>query len=304
MKIKLNFPIVYMLALTVIVLSSCEDKIDVTLDEVDPIVVIDAWITDEPGKVQEIFVTHTQSYFDSNTPPGITNAEVGIATGGDIILPFDHVGEGRYIWDPNDNNLSIADIGSSFELSVFVDDVTYTATDVLKRSPEIEEIRQEIRVNELGSVDGGIYCEFIARDFLGLGDTYWIKSYKNGVYLNKPEEINIAYEAGFDVGADSDGLVFIPPIRELTNPVPDSIEIADDISPWAPGDICRVEIHSISNSAFDFMERMRDQILNGNNGIFAEPLANSPSNIESSDDSKVLGVFNVATVKSKEIVVQ
>ena len=141
-------------------------------------------------------------------------------------------------------------------------------------------------------------------DFEGDGDTYWIKAYKNGVFLNKPNEMNIAFDAGLSVGSNSDGLIFIPPIRELTNPVPDSIGVADEVSPWAPGDICKVEIHSISNNAFSFMSLVRDQILNGNNGIFGEPLANAQGNVTASDDSSVLGIFNVANVSTLEIEVQ
>ena len=99
-------------------------------------------------------------------------------------------------------------------------------------------------------------------------------------------------------------MIFIPPIRELVNPVRDSTEVEDDISPWTTGDICRVEIHSLSNSTFAFMELVRDQLLNGRNGIFAEPLANSPSNITASDGSIVLGAFNVAQVTSLELLVE
>lgn len=52
------------------------------------------------------------------------------------------------------------------------------------------------------------------------------------------------------------------------------------------------------------MELIRDQILNGSNGIFAKPLANATSNIASSDGSTVLGAFNVAQVNSKEVVTE
>lgn len=283
-------------------LTSCEDKIDVELDDADSIIVIDAFITDVPGAKQEITVNRTQPYFDNSTPAPITDADVAIAVGGDALIPFDYE-NGKYVWQPQ-NGESISDFAEDYQLIVIIDSVEYTSNTILGRSPEIEEIRQEIRENEIGSVNGGTYCEFIARDFEGIGDTYWIKTFKNGEFLNRPEEINIAYDAGFDQGAEADGLIFIPPIRELTNPIPDSTEVENDISPWTAGDICKVEIHSISNSTFAFMEIVRDQLINGNNGIFAEPLANAPSNIVASDGSEVLGAFNVAAVSSLEIEVE
>jgi len=296
--------IIFFLAMltTSIIMSSCEDKIDVELDPADAIVVIDAFITDVPGATQEITVTRSQSYFDNSAPTPVEDANVSLVVGGDALIAFDYV-DGKYIWQPEDG-VSISDFDNTFQLSVNVGNVEYTATDSLKRVPVIDEIRQEVRVNEIGSVDGGTYCELIARDELGKGDTYWIKAFKNGNFLNLPSEINLAFDGGFDQGAQSDGLIFIPPIRELINPVPDSTETADELSPWNTGDVCKVEIHSISNSTFAFMELLRDQLLNGQNGIFAEPLANSPSNIMSSDGSPVLGAFNIARVSSLEVVIE
>lgn len=300
----MNTKDIYTLLFAVIgtlLLTSCEDKIDVDLDDADAIIVIDAFLTDVPGATQEITVTRTQSYFDNSFPTPAEDATVNLITGSDTIA-FDYVDD-KYIWQPNAGE-SLADLDEPYQLNVTIGDIIYTATDSLKRSPAIDEIRQEVREGEIGSVDGGIYCEVIARDFEGKGDTYWIKTFKNGQFLNRPEEINLAYDGGFDQGAESDGLIFIPPIRELVNPFPDSTEVADEISPWAVGDECRVEIHSISNSTFAFMEIVRDQLLNGNNGIFAEPLANAPTNILSSDGSPVLGAFNIARVNSLEVVIE
>ena len=287
-------------------LVSCEDKIDVTLDDADAIIVIDAFLTDTPGEVQEIVITRSQPYFDNGAPVPVEDAEVIISLpASDAALPFqfEYI-DGKYILDPGPNtSISLATY-KVFDLKVTIGDIIYTSTTELGRSPEIDEIRQEVKEGELGYVDGGTYCEVIARDFEGKGDTYWIKTFKNGTFLNKPEEINLAFDGGFDQGAQSDGLIFIPPIRELVNPVPDSTEVEDDISPWTTGDVCRVEIHSLSNSTFAFMELVRDQLLNGRNGIFAEPLANSPSNIIASDGSNVLGAFNVAQVTSLELLVE
>lgn len=281
-------------------LVSCEDVIDVNLANAEPQTVIDAWLTDIPGATQTIVVSETQSYFDSIQATGLTGAEITL-TAGDKQIVFSDAGNGNYTWTP-DSNESLSTYANTYELKISYDNVDYTSSATIGRVPEIDEIRQEKRENELGAVDGGIYLEFIARDLEGLGDSYWIKTYKNGAYLNKASEINLAFDAGFTAGSQSDGLIFIPPIRELTNPMPD--EDAEEESPWAVGDTCRVEIHSISNQAFRFMEVVRDQILNGTNGIFAEPLANAQGNISASNDKEALGVFNIAKVSSLEYIVE
>ena len=49
---------------TIFFLSACEDVIDVDLKEVDPILVVDAWLEHTPGE-QEIRLTYTRPYFDN-----------------------------------------------------------------------------------------------------------------------------------------------------------------------------------------------------------------------------------------------
>ena len=73
--------------------------------------------------------------------------------------------------------------------------------------------------------------------------------------------------------------------------------------PYEEGDTVLVELHSINNQAFNFLEIARDQINNGDNGIFSIPLANTRSNITASDDSLVLGFFNVAGVSTNSRIV-
>ena len=74
--------------------------------------------------------------------------------------------------------------------------------------------------------------------------------------------------------------------------------------PYNEGDVVRVEIHSISNEAFNFLEVARDQINNGDNGIFSIPLANTRTNITSEEGKAVLGFFNIAAVSSASILVE
>jgi hypothetical protein len=171
--------------------------------------------------------------------------------------------------------------------------------------PPIDSITQEFREDEFGSPDG-IYAQFFARDLIGEGNTYWIKTYKNGVFLNKPLEINLAYDAGFSAGSAVDGLIFIPPIREAINRVPDEdTDDNSDVAPWAVDDEIKVEIHSISLEAFNFMGTAQRQMINGLNGIFSEPVINTPGNIINTTGSeKILGVFNVAAVSEMTRVIQ
>lgn len=280
-------------------MNSCEDPIDVELESADALITVDAWINSN-AEDQTIRLTESQSYFDNNFTKGLTGATVLVRRNDGQEFTFVGDGAGNYIWSSDGNTIGAVD--DEFQLEVNVNGDILTAETALNRVPVVDSIYQEF-VTDMGFVDG-IMIEILTRDLVGVGDTYWIKTFKNGVYLNRAAEINIAYDAGFDSGAETDGIVFIPPVRFLLNPVEDTdFQDSIDIPSWSPGDLARVEIHSISNDAFTFMETLRDQLLNSDNGIFAEPLANTNGNVTASSGATVLGVFNVAAVSAEERVI-
>ena len=274
----------------------CEDVIDIQTDDAPTQITVDAWINNLPSD-QFIRLTESQPYFENEFTPGIQGAEITITSESGQIYEFLDQNNGDYIWSrPTDSVFGM--VGETYLLQVSVNDQTLVSQAKMSATAQVDRIEQEFRTDELGGPDG-IYAEFFARDLPGLGDTYWIKTFKNEMFLNKPEEINIAYDGGFDAGAEIDGITFIPPIRELVNPFPDSSET--DLPRYDTDDQIRVEIHSISLEAFLFLESARDQILNGSNTIFASPIANSPGNVISTDArTEVLGVFCVSAVSSLE----
>ena len=281
----------------------CEDVIDITTDEAPNLLVVDAWLTNQPGQTQVIRLTQSQPYFDNEFATGATNAEVIIIRDDSTVINFVEAKNGDYTWTPA-NNESIGAPGDGFLLSINWNNNTYTSSTFVGAVPPIDSIGQEFRTDEIGGPDG-VYATLFARDLPGLGNAYWIKTFKNNQFLNKPQELNIAFDAAFDPGAQLDGVNFILPIREAINRIPDS-EGDDDneVAPWAAGDSIRVEIHSISPTAFSFLDIARDQMTNGDNTIFALPLANAKGNVlNMSGGEDALGVFNVAAVSSlsKEI---
>ena len=278
-------------------LTSCEDPIDVNLIEAEPLLVVDAWLNNTDS-IQVIKLTSSQPYFDSTPAAGVTDADVTVTREDGEVFEFLHNTDGEYTYDLGGSSIGV--IGQSYTLDITNGDDQFSATTILNRTAPIDSIRQELRENEIFG-DDGIYCELMARDPIGLGDTYWIKTYKNGEYLNRASELNIAYDAGFDSGGEVDGLIFITPIRELITPFDDDLLPI----PWIAGDVIKVEVHSMSEDNFFYMETFRDQLVNSQNGIFAEPLANTEGNvIMTNGTNNVLGTFNVAAVSEIEHVIQ
>lgn len=278
--------------LSLLVIASCEDVIDVDLEDAPTLTVVDAWINNLPED-QKIVLTQSQSYFENSTPTGIVDAAVVLKRNDGMEFTFIHESGGTYVWESNGETLG--SVGDILEMEIQNGTDVINAASEIYRVPDIDSIGVEFRENEIFT-DDGLYVQFYARDFADKGDTYWIKTYYNGEYLKKTQELNIAFDAGFDAGTGIDGLVFIPPIRELIN------RLDEDLipQPVVEGDHVRVEIHSISNAGFNFLEIARDQINNGDNGIFSIPLANTRSNITSQSGDQVLGFFNVAAVSMNE----
>lgn len=270
----------------------CEDVIDVEVQDAGSFIVVDAWLDNE-SRTQTISLSRTQSYFDASLFDQLEGAIVEVTDDQGTIRSFIEINPGIYSWTPGPSD-SLGQVGTTLDLRISWSGNELSASSTIGRVPMIDSIGQEFEEESFLGPEG-VRTQFFARDPLGLGDTYWIKTYKNGAYLDKPGELNIAYDAGFDPGAQVDGLIFIPPIRDLTNPLPE--EDMEDIPPWKTGDVIKVEIHSISNDAFFFLETVRDQLTNGDNGIFSIPLSNAVGNIsEVNTGLPILGVFNVAAV--------
>ncbi len=292
----------------VFVLQSCMDVINVDLPEGKTLLVVDAWINnmDEP---QVIKLSYSIPYFDNSVPPAVSGAIVTVTDNNNSVFVFEEDGNsGEYFWEDSLGGV-FGNLGDSYELTVITSEGAYRSSAVMNRTPTVDSFAYEEYEAPFGGdlLEEGWEAEFYARDFLGAGDTYWIKAFRNDQYLNKPLELNFAYDAGFTSGSEIDGIVLIGPLRTAINRIPDSGDDAVDTSeypPYVSGDKIRVEIHSMTNSAFEFLNEARNQMTLGDNTIFASPLINVPTNIEKvSGEITVVGCFNVAAVEFLEEIV-
>ena len=287
----------WLLLIMVFVLGACEDVIHPVLPKTDPVVVIDAWINDKTEE-QKIFVNRTLSYFDASPFPGISGANVYISGNDGSMYQFNESDSaGEYVWNPNSSRPYFGDSGVVYQLSVVIGEDSYYSTARLKGVPSIDSISYQF--SESNQFMPATYtAQFYATDLPGFGDTYWIKAFKNGKFLAKPSEINIAFDAGFSAGSVVDGIQFIQPIRQGINPF-DEDDNGNMLPFYSVGDSVFVEIHSISYEAFNFLTEVGIQTNRpgGFGELFAQPLSNVPTNIISINPEKpAIGFFNVASV--------
>ena len=279
--------------------AGCEDVINPAVEPAVPTLVIDAWLTNEPGP-KTIQLSLSQDYFNSSPLATVSGGIVQIEDDQGSTFDFNEESIGNYVWNPSTPGETFGEIGRSYTLTVSLDGETYQATSAMNRVPTVDSIVVRQESTDPFWPDNAIIAQFYASDFAGSGDAYWIRAYKNGQYLNKPNEINIAFDAGFSRGGDVDGLIFIQPLREGINPQ-DEDEDEDILSPYAIGDSVFVELYSITNEAFDYLSGVRLQTdrPGGFGELFATPPANIRNNIKNVNPNakdQALGYFAVSAV--------
>lgn len=277
------------------ILSACEDKIDIKIDEGISQLAVDAFVTNQPD-TQAIRLTKTSGYFDNSASPAATGAVVKITdkVNGKEYHFTDSNSSGNYIWVPGVGD-TLGVIGNEYALSITYAGEEFTAISVMNPAPPVDSITYVYReANPAAESSAGYVARFYARDFSGRTDFYWIKSYRNGVANNNPSNITLAWDAAFGPGAD--GFVFIMPIRYAINP---------QGKPFIINDFVTVEIHAINEETWSFLSEVRTQTSNG--GLFATPPANVRTNIKNTNTNskvKAVGFFNIGAVSSAEIKIQ
>lgn len=274
--------------------TSCEDVIDVDLEEGKPQLTVDAILTnlDEP---QFVRLTLSGNYFDVSSVTPITNALVELTDSDGNNYTFKSPDEnGKYELDSQFDSLVV---GREYYLKVTYNNEVFTSKSVVRQVPAIDSITWSRENIPFGDVDSIWAVQFWAYDNPGLGDAYWVKATRNGVVKISPQSITVAYDGSTGRGAKTDNIPFILPIRASITPggfagPPDGEEFVE------VGETVGVQLFSISLDFAEYLTILQDQLNNG--GLFAKPPTNLPTNIsnQNSNGSKALGWFEVSNVST------
>jgi hypothetical protein len=163
--------------------SSCEDVVQIKLDEGSKLYVIDAFVNDLPGK-QTIKVSTNDSYFSNRVAPSVENATVllkDLTAGKEF--SFVHSSNGNYDLTVAAGS-PIAIVDHQYELNVTVDGTTYKSLVTQKRTASIDSIGVELFDGSGGGFgppqDPFYFCTLWAKDKTDAQtDYYWVKTYRN-----------------------------------------------------------------------------------------------------------------------------
>jgi hypothetical protein len=283
--------------LPLLLLNSCQDVVQIKLDQGSKLYVVDAFVNDL-RTTQTIRVTTNDSYFSDREAPPVANATVLLKDlTGNAQYAFGYAGDGNYQYTPALID-TIARLNHQYELDVIIDGVTYTSLTVQKRTAVIDSISARYRDGKGGGFGGQrapyYTCELWAKDKVdNNADYYWIKTYRNDTLFSASNDINVCIDGtgGPVTSAELDSVFFTPPAIFLGS------------KRYQSGNTCKAEVHSISHDTYFFLIQAQAQISNG--GLFATTPENVKSNIVTPKGAttKAIGWFNMASVASKKIVI-
>lgn len=288
--------ILILLTFISLALTSCKDVVKVKIDKGEKLLVVDAFI-DNSVNVQKVRLTYTDDYFSNTPTPAAPGASVTLTDISNTkTFTFTPDGNGNYLYTPVASD-SMAQIGHTYQLSVVLNGVTYTSLSKLNRTTRIDTI---YFLSKRGPTDDTTqkpkkhYPYLFARDTAGATDYYWIKTYKNDIYFNQPEVINVVQDGAG--GAGSDGIQFIPPYAFFN--------VTPNKEAFYESDRCTMKIYSISAETYDFMQQMQTQMTTAQAGLFAVTPHNVHTNIKNSSGSgmKAIGWFNIGAVSEMTVI--
>lgn len=251
---------------------SCEDVIDVTLNEGEIRLVIEAniLVNRENGETSSyVRLTTTGPYFN-NEVPVVDNATVEIIEDADVVHVFEYQDNGIYVGElyPQLNKI--------YELRIHYNNETYTATTQLFETSHLENVEQN---NEGGFFSDAIELKVFFQDPADVRNFYYFTAVsEKGIRRDVLED-------GFFDGNKIFGLYR-----------------ADDL---APGDEVKFTLAGVSEQFYNYMFTLIQQTGNGGGPFETQPATVRGNIINTTDpENYPLGFFRISEISNLQYVVQ
>lgn len=235
------------------VITSCEDVIDVPVQNALTRLVVEAsldWEKGTSGNEQIIKLSTSTPFFDTNSNTSVTGASVQVINDDDrTVFSFEDQNNGEYA-----TTSFVPVIGASYTLTIIYEGETYSATETLNAVPEVTEIFQD---TEDGFEDDVLEVHLVFMDPPEEGNAYLFKFQKRGELL--PD-----LELGDDEFVNGNEIDWWYEIEED--------EDTDETEAFEPGDVVDIEFYGISEPYNNYVGILINQI--GGVGLFeATPAA-------------------------------
>ena len=270
---------------TTILISSCEDVVDVEINNEDiDLISVEAYISNNSANSIIVKLEKTLPVNETRENPVINKAIVEIsddAPSSNTIVLAENGNSGVYTPPANTDFRVIP--GSTYKLTIKTPEgVVITGEEYLQRVETLDTVKMNLSAR-------GNY-EFMAifinsQETPGPGNYYKWDIYKNGRLLYNSENLSFAS----DILVDGNYIYDFEIFTDFTGP-----DDAEEDKAFTVGDTIVVHQLSISENAYNFYLGMVNQSFSG--GPFSVPPANLPGNLTASDGKKVLGLFSARDV--------
>ena len=258
----------YLISLVIFVLLfSCEDIIEVDLNDTEPQLVIEGTISNLDGPYQ-VRLSESTDFYDPGIYPPVTGAIVEISddAGNREVLRED--GEGIYLAE----NI-LGESGRSYNLQVSVNGENYSAKSYMEPAVKIDSIKPEY-FPDAGFRESGFYLHCYFDDPSDTTNYYRLRAYVNGVM----DEALYLLDDSFIDGNTVDYYLFF--------------------ATYQPGDTALVELLSIDDKVYDYYLTLSN-IVNEQGG--GNP--SNPANPNSNLTNGALGYFGALAIDSVTLVI-
>ncbi|MFT6127509.1 DUF4249 domain-containing protein [Patiriisocius sp. Uisw_017] len=263
---------IQLIILSALLCISCEDVIEVDLEDSEPRLVIEATINVSKDGSSDPMVTLTETapFFNDNIPT-VPNATVTITSETGEVFPFLHIGAGKYTTDFNPT------FGLDYTLTVVHKGETYEATESLVVVTTLDEVEQN---NEGGFSGEDIELKVFFTDPAGEENYYLIE-----VLSIRGDERDTFFDEFFD-GNRVNGFY-----------------LADDL---AEGDEVTFNLFGVDEDFYNFMVVLLQQVDDGGGGPFETQPATVKGNIlnTTNEENFPLGYFRISEISTLEYTVQ
>jgi len=263
--------------LFVLAFTSCEDVIDVNVQEAPARLVIEAsldWEKGTTGNNQTIKLSKSTPYFDTTTNTSVTNASVKVTnTNSNEEFVFTHQSNGMYT-----TTQFVPVINNAYTLEVVYDGETYMANETLTSVTDITNITQSV---EDGFDDEALEFNVFFTDPIDEENYYLFKVQRRGDLLPELEDGDDEFVNGneitwwFEKEEDED---------------------TDKIEEYMPGDIVDISLFGISEDYHNYIRILIEQSEGA--GLFSStpvPLRGNCVNTTTSDNY-AYGYFRLTQV--------
>ena len=259
------------LSAIMLLLSSCQDVIDIELKDGDRVYVIEGGVYEGVDSVM-VHVTKTTSYFDTSEPIGVSDATVVLTMPDNSEVPLTYVASGYY----KASGLNVIADGT-YKLKVTADGKQFTSSSRMPPSVSIDSLEVVPQAGfgpQQGPPKLNILVSF--QDPIG-ASFYRISADLNHEPLNGAADLEV-----FDDNLNDGTLIRIPYFARL----------------FDPGDTVDIYLNSIDEGTFNFWNTF-GPIATGDAG---SPFSAAPANPVSNIKGGALGVFGAYTKDHRMII--